>query len=98
VNAAFEKRLTAVWLALSAITITQLGVGSLAAGEVPQPNPALSAGAIVLALVKVRVIVREFMEVRHAPLLLSRLTDLWLALAGASLLGCYFAGMAFAAT
>jgi hypothetical protein len=34
------------------------------------------------------------MEVRHAPLLLGRLTDLWVAIAGVSLLGCYFAGVA----
>ena len=47
----------------------------------------------MIALVKVRVIIREFMEVRHAPMLLRRLTDLWLVLAGASLLGCYFVGM-----
>jgi hypothetical protein len=43
----------------------------------------------------VRIIFREFMEVRHAPVLLRRLTDLWVALAGVSLLGSYFLGMAF---
>jgi hypothetical protein len=37
---------------------------------------------------------REFMEVRHAPAWLCRLTDLWLAFAGVSLLGGYFVGMA----
>jgi hypothetical protein len=92
VNARFEKRLTAVWLALSAITITQLGVGSLQTEL--RPNAAITAGAIVIALVKVRLIIREFMEVRHAPVLLCRLTDLWVVVAGVSLLGCYFVGMA----
>jgi hypothetical protein len=48
----------------------------------------------VIALVKVRVIMREFMEVRHAPALLCRLTDLWVVLTGVSLLGAYFVGMA----
>jgi hypothetical protein len=83
-----------VWLALSAITLTQLGVGSVDGGQALRPNAALTAGAIGIALFKVRVIIREFMEVRHAPVLLGRLTDLWLALAGASLLGCCFVGTA----
>ena len=46
----------------------------------------------MIALVKVRIIFREFMEVRHAPVLLGRLTDLWLVVTGVSLLGCYFVG------
>jgi hypothetical protein len=87
-------RLLAVWLALSAITLTQLGVGSADGGDALAPNAAITAGAIGIALFKVRIILREFMEVRHAPVLLGRLTDLWVVLAGVSLLGCYFAGMA----
>jgi hypothetical protein len=51
--------------------------------------------AILIALVKTRIIFREFMEVRHAPALLRRLTDLWLVLTGVILLGCYCAGLAF---
>jgi Prokaryotic Cytochrome C oxidase subunit IV len=95
VNTGFEKRLLVVWLVLSAITITQLGVGSLDGRDALRPNAAITAGAIVIALVKVRIIFREFMEVRHAPVLLCRLTDLWVGIAGVSLLGAYFAGMAF---
>jgi hypothetical protein len=90
----FERRLIVTWLALSAITMTQLGVGSLEGQVALRPNAAITSGAIVLALVKVRIIMREFMEVRHAPAWLCRLTDLWLAFAGVSLLGGYFVGMA----
>jgi hypothetical protein len=36
------------------------------------------------------------MGVRHAPVLLGRLTDLWVVLTGAILLGGYLAGAAFA--
>jgi hypothetical protein len=43
----------------------------------------------------IRAIFQEFMEVRHAPVLLGRLTDLWLVVTGVSLLGCYFFGLAF---
>jgi hypothetical protein len=87
-------RLLAVWLALSAITLTQLGDGSADGGDALAPIDPSTAGAIGIALFKVRIILREFMEVRHAPVLLGRLTDLWVVLAGVSLLGCYFAGMA----
>jgi hypothetical protein len=89
-----DKRLILAWLILSAITLSQLGVGSLDARAALRPNAAITAGAIAIALLKVRIILREFMEVRHAPVLLGRLTDLWLAIAGLSLLGGYFAGMA----
>lgn len=97
-NSGFEKRLIVVLLVLSAITITQLGVGSLAGQDEPRPNAAITSGAIVIALIKVRIIIREFMEVRHAPVLLCRLTDLWVVFAGVSLLGCYFVGMTFSTT
>jgi hypothetical protein len=52
--------------------------------------------AIVIALIKVRIIFREFMEVRHAPALLCRLTDGWVVLIGVCLLGSYFVGSAIA--
>ena len=87
-------RLSLALLALSAITVAQLGVGSLDGRESLEPNAAITSSVIVIALVKVRIIMREFMEVRHAPALLCRLTDLWIAFAGVGLLGSYFAGMA----
>jgi hypothetical protein len=84
-----------VWLALSAITIAQLLVGSAGGRAALAPNAAITSIAIGIALVKVRIILREFMEVRHAPVLLCRLTDLWVVLTGVTLLGGYFAGLAF---
>jgi hypothetical protein len=56
-----------VWLALSAITLAQLALGSLGEQAPLTPNAAVTASAIVIALIEVRVIVREFMEVRHRP-------------------------------
>jgi len=95
VNAVFEKRLLVVWLALSAITLVSLWMGSLGGRGVLTPNAAITTSAIVIALIKTRIIFREFMEVRHAPALLGRLTDLWLLLTGVTLIGAYFGGMAF---
>jgi hypothetical protein len=56
----------------------------------------VTVSAIVIALIKVRIIFREFMEVRHAPALLCRLTDGWVVLIGVCLLGSYFVGSAVA--
>ncbi len=95
-NAGVEKRLSVVWLALSAITILQLGVVSLDGQAALARSSAITASAIVIALIKVRIIIREFMGVRHAPEMLGRLTDLWVVLTGAILLGGYLAGAAFA--
>ena len=94
-NAGFQKRLFVVWLALSAITVTQLWIGSLEGRAALAPNAAITSSAIVIALIKVRIIFREFMEVRHAPVLLCRLTDLWVLFTGVTLLGGYFAGTIF---
>ena len=91
-NAGFEKRLLVVWVVLSAMTIAQLAVGSVDPQAALTPNVAITSSAILMALIKVRIIFREFMEVKHAPVLLRRLTDLWVVLTGATLLGCYLAG------
>ena len=95
-NAVFEKRLLVVWLALSAITLVSLWMGLLDGPPVLGPNAVVASSAIVIALVKARIIFREFMEVRHAPLLLGRITDAWLLVTAACLLGAYFAGSALA--
>jgi hypothetical protein len=89
----FDRRLLVVWLALCAITLAQLAVGMGDRRE-PAPNGAIAAGVIGIALIKARVIFREFMEVRHAPVLLGRLADLWIVLTGAILLGGHLAGLA----
>jgi hypothetical protein len=94
---ASDKRLAIVWLALTAISIASVWLGQLRGHDASAPNAAISFSVIAMALVKVRVILREFMEVRHAPALLRRLADAWLVLTGVALLGIYFAGMAMRA-
>ncbi|MFA5941120.1 MAG: cytochrome C oxidase subunit IV family protein [Sinimarinibacterium sp.] len=91
-NAAFEKRLGIVWAILSAITAAQYLVLTAGKGILFAPNAALTTSVIVVSLVKVRLILREFMDVRHAPALLRRVADIWLAVTAASLLGPYLAG------
>jgi hypothetical protein len=55
-----------------------------------------SVAAIVLALVKLRIIMREFMDVRHAPKVLRTMTDALVVAMGVSLLGTYLIGRAIA--
>jgi hypothetical protein len=92
VKSGFGKRSTVVWLVLSVMTLAQLGIGTVDGRAALAPSTAIAIG---IALVKVRMILREFMEVRHAPVLLGRLTDLWVVLTGVVLLGGHLAGLAF---
>ena len=89
----FSKRLLVVWVVLASLTLSYLWIDHSVGGGLTA-SAAVTSGVIVIAAVKVRIIFREFMEVRQAPALLCRLTDAWVILIAASLLGCYFAGMA----
>jgi hypothetical protein len=95
VSTTFNIRLLFVWLILTSMTLAYVWMdntvdqnGTLRASTV------VTVIAIVIALIKVRIIFREFTEVRHAPALLCRLTDAWVLLIGVCLLGSYFVGLA----
>jgi hypothetical protein len=93
----FNKRLLIVWLVLASLTLAYLWIdhsGKDQAGSL-KSSAIVTSGVIMIALVKVRIIFREFMEVRQAPVLLGRLTDAWVILIAVSLLSCYFIGMQF---
>lgn len=87
------QRLLLVWLGLSAISVVQLWLGSSGDAAVPAANAFITFSVLGMALVKVRFIMREFMEVRHAPALLCRLTDAWLLVTAVTLLAIYVVGM-----
>ena len=90
-----NKRLLAVWLILSAITVSYLAIDHSAHHHgTATASTAVSVSAISLAMIKVRIIMREFMEVRGAHPLLRRLTDLWVLVMAGAMLGLYFAGKA----
>lgn len=89
----FNKRLLVVWVVLASLTLAYLTIDHSADGS-PRPSAAVTSSVIVIAVIKVRIIFREFMEVRQAPALLCRLTDAWVILIAVSLLACYFAGSA----
>jgi len=92
-----NMRLFVVWLILVGITVAYLGIDRAANDHgVATASTAVTVAAICLALVKVRIIMREFMEVRGAPQTLCRLTDFWVVLMGVAMLGVYLAGRAVA--
>jgi hypothetical protein len=95
VNTWPKRRALIAWLALSAITLGYLALDRSVDGQgTYRASSVVTTVAILLALVKARYIFREFMQVRNAPALLSRLTDLWVLLIAAALLGSYFTGLA----
>lgn len=88
----FNKRLLVVWMVLASLTLAYLWIDHTANGSL-RSSALITSSVIVIALVKVRIIFREFMEVRNAPVVLCRLTDAWVVIIGAALLGCYFVGL-----
>jgi cytochrome c oxidase subunit IV len=82
-------RLRVVWLALVAVTLLSWWIGSSHGQGELASSALVTYGVLAIAAIKVRVIVREFMEVRHAPPLLRRLTDGWTLLVIAALLAIY---------
>ena len=93
-DAQAKRRPVIVWLILSAITLAYLPLDSWVDKQgAHRASAVVTTIAILLALVKARFIFREFMQVRNAPVLLCRLTDLWVLMIGAALLGSYFIGL-----
>jgi hypothetical protein len=91
------KRLLLVWAILTSMTLVYVWLDhSVDRNGTQQASTVVTVSTIVIALVKVRIIFREFMEVRHAPALLCRLTDGWVILIGVCLLTTYFVGSAIA--
>ena len=92
-----NKRLLAVWVVLCAITTAYLWIDHSAEHDgTARASTVVTVTAIALATVKVRIIMREFMEVRNAPRVLCRLTDVWVAMMAAVMIGLYLAGRAVA--
>ncbi|WP_096290036.1 cytochrome C oxidase subunit IV family protein [Mycobacterium ahvazicum] len=94
----FNKRLLIVWVILALLTLGYLWIDRSAAGQAGslKSSAVVTVSVIVIALIKVRIIFREFMEVRSAPVLLCRLTDAWIMLMAVAMLSCYFVGMRLA--
>lgn len=80
-------RLTAVWLTLSAFTVIAWLVVHTGAGLTAQTLTTI--GVLALGLVKSRLILWHFMEIRTAPQWLRIATDVWLVVLWGGILGAY---------
>lgn len=87
----FNKRLLVVWAILALLTLGYLVIDHSVDGSL-KSSAVVTSSVIVIALIKVRIIFREFMEVRNAPVLLCRLTDAWVVVMAVAMLSCYFVG------
>jgi Prokaryotic Cytochrome C oxidase subunit IV len=85
-----RNRLLIVWAALTLITLVSWGIGASHGTGPIRPDAAVALGAIAITLIKVRVIIREFMDVRAAPKKLKTVTDAWLITFGLAMLAAYF--------
>jgi len=96
-NLSPEKRLAVAWVVAVVITLIYLLIdGSVDDHGVLAASTVASVAAITLALVKLRIIMREFMDVRRAPRVLRTVTDALLIVMGICLLGTYLFGTAIA--
>ena len=94
---AAKQRLNLAWLVVVAITVIYVWIDHTAeAGGVATASTAVTVSAILLALVKYRIVMRELMDVRRAPLLLRRLTDALVTVIAIALLTTYLVGRAVA--
>lgn len=94
---ALNKRLVIAWAILTLLTLGYVWMDeAVDLNGTLKASTAVTVSAIAISLIKVRIIFREFMEVRHAPAWLCRLTDGWLVLVATCLLSSYFIGAAVA--
>jgi hypothetical protein len=92
-----ERRLSVAWVVVVTITLIYLVIdGFVDDSDVPRVSTVACMAAIGLALIKVRIIMREFMDVRHAPRILRTVTDALVLTMGVFLLGTYLVGRAIA--
>lgn len=86
-----RSRLFVAWIVLCVMTLFAWWVGIRQDETLLQPQAMVGLSAMAITLIKVRIIVREFMDVKEAPAKLKRITDLWLVLFIAAMAIVYFA-------
>ncbi len=84
-----QRATTWAWLILVAITIGSWWLAPAHSGGAAHPSTPITALILLLAIVKSRLIIRYFMEVRTAPRWLRHTTDAWLAVLFATIFVVY---------
>ncbi len=82
---------TPIWMLLILATGLSWWLGH--GPEAADSRPYAATGLVVIAAIKIRLVVRYFMEVRDAPLALQWVMDGWLLAMCAGILGTYWLGL-----
>lgn len=77
-----ERKLFTWWALLIGLTLVALETSIIA-----RSTYAAVAVIILIAMIKVRIVVLEFMEVKHAPLWLRGALELWILAVGVGIVG-----------
>lgn len=86
--AIFKLRITIIWLLLVLMTcLSWEAVQSM--GWIAEPGIGVSA-VMIVAFMKVRLILLDFMELRHAPLPLRLFAEAWVTVVCLSILAMYW--------
>ena len=80
---------TYAWLVLSAVTVVSWWLAPGHTGGHAVANASITVAVALLGIVKGRIIIRYFMEVRTAPRWLKITTDAWLIALWATILAIY---------
>lgn len=89
VDTTTTRSLTWVWIALVVITVGSWLLAPAHYTNLVSASATVTALVLVLTFVKTRLIIRWFMEVRHAPRWLQLATDGWLVTLAAVVFGIY---------
>ena len=89
------KPVSAAWLLLMLATGLSWWLGQGDSLSTPQTGDyrLISSGLILIAFIKVRIVIRYFMEVRQAPLALKLICDAWVLLVSGAILYLYWFGI-----
>lgn len=89
------KPVSAAWLLLMFATCLSwwLGQGQSLSSDLNSDYRTVSSGLILIAFIKVRIVIRYFMEVREAPLALKLVCDGWLVSVCGGIIYLYWFGL-----
>lgn len=86
-----KSRLAIILALLVCVTVLSWYLGTGGGGHPMRSNLAISAAVLSIALLKARLIMREFMEIGLAPAWVRRSSDGWIAVFLAALFVVHFA-------
>jgi Prokaryotic Cytochrome C oxidase subunit IV len=88
-KAAVKNRLTVVWLILAGLTVVSWALAPAHSTGAVGASVPITVVVLSIALIKSRLIIREFTEVRTAPAWLRASTDAWLVVMFGAVLAIY---------